>query len=110
MRMLAWQASHDALTGLQNRASFEQYLEQIIGRQQASLLQLNLDHFKMINATYGHSVGDEVLRQVCHLLRSALRESDALARIGGDGICHLAHQLPSPCGHANGRAFAQKRA
>lgn len=94
MRMLAWQASHDALTGLQNRASFEQYLEQIIGRQQASLLQLNLDHFKMINATYGHSVGDEVLRQVCHLLRSALRESDALARIGGDEFAILLTNCP----------------
>jgi diguanylate cyclase (GGDEF)-like protein/PAS domain S-box-containing protein len=94
MRMLAWQASHDALTGLQNRASFEQYLEQIIGRQQASLLQLNLDHFKMINATYGHSVGDEVLRQVCHLLRSVLRESDALARIGGDEFAILLTNCP----------------
>lgn len=94
MRMLAWQASHDALTGLQNRASFEQYLEQIIGHQQASLLQLNLDHFKMINATYGHSVGDEVLRQVCHLLRSALRESDALARIGGDEFAILLTNCP----------------
>ncbi|WP_312565898.1 EAL domain-containing protein [Comamonas sp.] len=95
MRMLAWQASHDALTGLQNRTAFEQYLEQIVGGQQASLLQLNLDHFKMINATYGHSVGDEVLRQVCHLLRSALRESDVLARIGGDEFAVLLTNCPT---------------
>lgn len=84
MRMLTWQQSHDLLTGLDNRAAFERHLLQTLGRHQASLLHLNLDHFKMINASYGHAAGDEILRQVCQQLRLALRESDAMARIGGD--------------------------
>ena len=89
MRMLAWQQSHDLLTGLDNRAAFEKYLLQAVGKYQASLLHLNLDHFKMINASYGHAAGDEILRQVCQQLRLALRESDVMARVGGDEFAVL---------------------
>lgn len=84
MRMLTWQQSHDLLTGLDNRNAFEKYLAQALGKHPASLLHMNLDHFKMINASYGHAAGDEILRQVCQQLRLALRESDVMARIGGD--------------------------
>ncbi len=84
MQMLAWQQSHDVLTGLDNRAAFEKYLQQTLGKHQATLLHLNLDHFKIINASYGHAAGDEILREVCQQLRIAVRESDVLARIGGD--------------------------
>ena len=89
MRMLAWQQSHDLLTGLDNRNAFEKCLHQIIGKYQSSLLHLNLDHFKMINASYGHAAGDEMLRQVCQQLRLALRENDVLARVGGDEFAVL---------------------
>lgn len=89
MRMLAWQQSHDLLTGLDNRAAFEKHLQQAVGKYQASLLHLNLDHFKMINASYGHPAGDEILRQVCQQLRLALRESDVMARVGGDEFAVL---------------------
>lgn len=89
VRILEWQESHDALTGLLNRFAFEKYLNNIIGEQQASLLHLNLDHFKMINVTYGHPVGDEVLRQVCSILKNALRDTDVLARIGSDEFAVL---------------------
>jgi diguanylate cyclase (GGDEF)-like protein len=89
MRMLVWQQSHDLLTGLDNRPTFEKYLHQTLGKQQATLLHLNLDHFKMINASYGHAAGDEILRQACQQLRLALRESDVLARIGGDEFAVL---------------------
>lgn len=89
MRMLVWQQNHDLLTGLDNRSTFEKYLLQTLGNQQASLLHLNLDHFKMINASYGHAAGDEILRQVCQQLRLALRETDVLARIGGDEFAVL---------------------
>lgn len=89
MRMLVWQQSHDLLTGLDNRSTFEKYLQKTLGKQQATLLHLNLDHFKMINASYGHAAGDEILRQVCQQLRLALRESDVLARIGGDEFAVL---------------------
>lgn len=89
MRMLVWQQSHDLLTGLDNRPAFEKCLHQVLGKQQVSLLHLNLDHFKMINASYGHAAGDEILRQVCQQLRLALREHDVLARIGGDEFAVL---------------------
>ena len=89
MRMLVWQQSHDLLTGLDNRPAFEKYMHQVLGKQQFSLLHLNLDHFKMINASYGHAAGDEILRQVCQQLRLALREQDVLARVGGDEFAVL---------------------
>ncbi|MBQ0133075.1 MAG: diguanylate cyclase, partial [Comamonas sp.] len=89
MRMLVWQQSHDLLTGLDNRPAFEKCMQQVLGKQQVSLLHLNLDHFKMINASYGHAAGDEILRQVCQQLRLALREQDVLARIGGDEFAVL---------------------
>lgn len=92
MRMLAWQQSHDLLTGLDNRLAFEKCLQQTLGKQPATLLHLNLDHFKMINASYGHAAGDEILRQVCQQLRMVLRESDILARIGGDDFAALLSQ------------------
>lgn len=94
MRMLQWQQSHDLLTGLDNRATFEKYLQQVLGKHQASLLHLNLDHFKMINASYGHAAGDEILRQVCQQLRLVLRESDVLARVGGDEFAVLLTHCP----------------
>lgn len=92
MRLLMWQQSHDLLTGLDNRIAFENFLQQILGKQQASLLHLNLDHFKMINASYGHAAGDEILRQVCQQLSLVLRESDVLARVGGDDFAVLLPQ------------------
>ncbi|MGN1055692.1 MAG: putative bifunctional diguanylate cyclase/phosphodiesterase [Comamonas sp.] len=94
MRMLVWQQNHDLLTGLDNRPAFEKYLGQIVGKYQSSLLHLNLDHFKMINASYGHAAGDEILRQVCEQLSLTLRESDVLARIGGDEFAVLLSHCP----------------
>ncbi len=86
---LSWQASHDALTGLANRREFETRLESIIaslGRQPAthSLMFLDLDQFKLVNDTSGHAAGDELLRHICTLLQSGLRDGDILARLGGD--------------------------
>lgn len=89
---LAWQQNHDLLTGLDNRATFAQRVEKILGQHTGSLLHLNLDHFKMINATFGHDAGDEILRQVCQQLQLALRESDILARVGGDEFAVLLDQ------------------
>ena len=95
MRMLLWQQNHDMLTGLDNRPAFEKYLQQVLGKHHASLLHLNLDHFKMINASYGHAAGDEILRQVCQEMRLALRESDVIARVGGDEFAVLLnHCMP----------------
>ncbi|WP_130904146.1 MULTISPECIES: EAL domain-containing protein [unclassified Pseudomonas] len=86
---LSWQATHDALTGLANRREFEYRLEQALhnltrqsGRH--ALMFLDLDQFKLVNDTCGHAAGDELLRHICALLQSGLREGDTLARLGGD--------------------------
>ena len=86
---LSWQATHDALTGLANRREFEYRLDlvlQNLGRQQGrhALMFLDLDQFKLVNDTCGHAAGDELLRHICALLHSGLREGDTLARLGGD--------------------------
>ncbi|KTT62605.1 diguanylate cyclase [Pseudomonas oryzihabitans] len=84
---LAWQASHDALTGLLNRREFETRLERLLAREDltcASLLFIDLDQFKIVNDTSGHFHGDRLLRQLCELLAAELGEDDCLARLGGD--------------------------
>ncbi|MCQ4166248.1 GGDEF/EAL domain-containing response regulator [Tahibacter harae] len=86
---LRWQASHDALTKLKNRAWFETQLEQEIVRlkrtdQVSMLLFLDLDRFKYINDTAGHTAGDQLLVDMSRRLSSRLRGSDHLARMGGD--------------------------
>lgn len=86
---MAYQASHDALTGLLNRREFEQQLERAIQRAvyenvNHALCYIDLDQFKVVNDVCGHSAGDELLRQLSVVLKKQLRESDALARLGGD--------------------------
>lgn len=86
---LADMAERDALTGLLNRRAILAHLEtQHRDRRQANqslcLLMCDVDHFKSINDRYGHGAGDEVLRQVAHLLCAHLREGDRVGRIGGE--------------------------
>jgi diguanylate cyclase (GGDEF)-like protein len=80
---------HDPLTGLANRVLFEEVLRRETGRASTrggdvTLLMLDLDHFKKVNDTYGHPVGDTVLRQFSGVLRSVLRRADLPARVGGE--------------------------
>lgn len=96
---LSWQATHDALTGLANRREFEYRLEQALNglaRQSArhTLMFLDLDQFKLVNDTCGHAAGDELLRHICAVLQSALREGDTLARLGGDEFGVLLENCP----------------
>ena len=82
-------AHHDPLTGLANRFSLEAVLPQSIALARrngwrVALLFIDLDRFKEINDTHGHAVGDQVLREASRRLDKVLRESDFLARIGGD--------------------------
>ena len=85
-----YQATHDTLTGLLNRWTFGQRLEQAIAEQAGAqsppfaLLLLDLDDFKAINDGYGHAAGDQVLQEVARRLRGALGTGDILARLGGD--------------------------
>lgn len=74
-------AATDILTGLNNRRAFLNSLEQ---RDGGFLILLDVDHFKRINDTYGHAVGDRVLVAVADALRSHIRQSDMIARVGGE--------------------------
>ncbi|HEX8955149.1 MAG TPA: EAL domain-containing protein, partial [Burkholderiaceae bacterium] len=86
---LAYLAQHDVLTGLPNRLLGRELLEQTIVQarrrnRRIALLFVDLDHFKQVNDTLGHSAGDEFLREVAHRLSRAVRASDIVARQGGD--------------------------
>ncbi len=86
---LAFQARHDALTGLPNRCLLKERLEQALGDARrhgwmVAVLFLDLDRFKQINDTLGHAVGDVLLQQTARRLEACLRRSDSLARMGGD--------------------------
>src|SRR5205085_11394541 len=91
---IAFMAHHDLLTGLANRALFKERIEQARGRLQQrgepfSILLLDLDHFKDVNDTLGHHVGDALLKAVAQRLQSVLGETDVFARLGGDEFASL---------------------
>jgi diguanylate cyclase (GGDEF)-like protein len=82
-------AQHDILTGLPNRSLLNQRLKQILAQAlrdgtQVACLFLDFDHFKRINDTLGHDVGDQLLQAIAQRLTKAMRESDTVARLGGD--------------------------
>jgi diguanylate cyclase (GGDEF)-like protein/PAS domain S-box-containing protein len=97
-RTLRYQAHHDVLTGLPNRMSFSEKLEQCLKNADRSntilaLFFIDLDHFKEINDSLGHGVGDKVLKKVTKLLKEALRIGDTLSRLGGDEFTVIAQNL-----------------
>ena len=88
-RALAYQASHDALTGLINRREFDLRLEAAVAAVQSgesgyALLYIDLDQFKLVNDTCGHSAGDRLIREITTILQSCVRTTDIIARLGGD--------------------------
>ena len=98
-QQLSWQASHDVLTSLANRREFEQNLASALATAKAeghhhALLFMNLDRFKLINDTCGHSAGDLLLQLLARMLQTHLRESDVLARLGGDELGALLSACP----------------
>lgn len=97
-REIEYQATHDELTGLGNRRAFELALMKCFERTRDTqhrhvVCYLDLDEFKVVNDTCGHTAGDELLRQIARLFTDGLREEDHLCRLGGDefGII-LTHQ------------------
>ncbi|MEI7556877.1 EAL domain-containing protein [Candidatus Chlorohelix sp.] len=99
--MLNYQAHHDALTGLPNRLMFNERLEQNIffarrNNTRVGLFYIDLDRFKVVNDTLGHHVGDQLLIEVAHRLRSSVRRSDSLARMGGDEFTVVLGSLKAP--------------
>ena len=93
-RQMTYQASHDALTGLVNRREFERRLQEAMESAQTgdaahALCYLDLDRFKAVNDTCGHTAGDNMLREVASIIKEAVRDSDTVARIGGDEFALL---------------------
>ena len=91
---LGYEASHDALTNLVNRRQFLRELDAAFGTASCggsgfSLVLADLDHFKIINDTYGHEGGDHVLAFLAHVFRSELGVCDLAGRLGGDEFCLL---------------------
>jgi diguanylate cyclase (GGDEF)-like protein/PAS domain S-box-containing protein len=98
-QQLLWQASHDALTGLVNRREFERRLTELIDtarvqHREHALMFMDMDNFKAVNDTCGHTAGDELLRQLTSVMLSRMRGSDTLARLGGDEFGALLESCP----------------
>ena len=98
---LRHQALHDPLTGLPNRALLQDRLQHALGRaarggEDVGALFIDLDHFKVINDSLGHDVGDELLSEVAARLSTELRDSDTLGRLGGDEFIVIAESGGEP--------------
>ena len=103
-------AHHDSLTGLPNRLLFNDRLQQAISlakrdSRQFALLYLDLDRFKPVNDTLGHNAGDEMLQAVAARIRRQVRESDTVARVGGDEFTVI---LPDIAGRNEVETVARK--
>jgi diguanylate cyclase (GGDEF)-like protein len=108
MQELQRQASLDSLTGLKNRRRFEEDLRVAMARSRrdgstGAVLMLDLDRFKEVNDSHGHQAGDRMIQEIAAVLRDRTRESDVLARIGGD---EFAIVLPR-CTPAEARVVAE---
>ncbi|MEA2570842.1 MAG: hypothetical protein QOI24_2843 [Acidobacteriota bacterium] len=98
---IEYQAYHDALTGLPNRLLFRDRLTVALAhakrlKQPVAVMFLDLDGFKLVNDTLGHSLGDELLKAIASRLRAVLREEDSIARMGGDEFTVLLGDLTRP--------------
>ncbi len=107
---LRFQAEHDPLTNLPNRLLLTYRLQGALARAQAegdrvALLYLDLDHFKNINDSLGHSVGDELLQRIGERLQSSLPRATTIARIGGDEFLLVMEHVTDP---AEAQRFAQE--
>lgn len=100
-KQLIHTATHDPLTKLTNRMVFYDRIAMELARARRNqtklaLIYIDLDYFKIINDTWGHSVGDQLLKDVAERLKTLLRESDTLARMGGDEFMYILPGVESP--------------
>ena len=86
---LRYLGTHDVLTGLYNRAYFQEQMQKLTDGQKISVLMADLDGLKLVNDTLGHQAGDNYVRRAAEVLRSAVEEGNVLARIGGDEFAAL---------------------
>jgi diguanylate cyclase (GGDEF)-like protein len=98
---IRYQAYHDLLTGLPNRTSFAEHLEEAMRRSKrfgwsVALMFLDVDRFKRVNDSLGHEAGDELLRIVASRLKTCIRETDILFRMGGDEFTVLLENIRTP--------------
>jgi diguanylate cyclase (GGDEF)-like protein len=97
---IAHMALHDALTGLPNRVLLHERLEDALGRarrgEMVATHMLDLDHFKHVNDTLGHPAGDKLLQMVADRLRGLVRETDTIARMGGDEFAIMQVAISQP--------------
>lgn len=105
-QILEYMATHDELTGLPNRYLFNDRLKHALKRaarerHALAVFLLDLDHFKELNDTYGHLKGDQILQEVARRLLSTLRQSDTVARMGGDEFCVILENITQPEDAAN---------
>ena len=102
---MSYLAHHDALTGLPNRVLFRELLEKALVRvnrgEQIAVLFLDLDHFKSVNDSLGHPVGDELLKCVAEKIVGCLKENDVCARLGGDEFAVILSAISIPADAAN---------
>ena len=93
---IRYQALHDPLTGLPNRVLFLDRLGHALARPGAevAVVLLDIDNFKLVNDSLGHSAGDELLMEIAPRLKTALRPGDTIARLGGDEFVVLLEQIP----------------
>jgi diguanylate cyclase (GGDEF)-like protein len=106
---LSARATTDSLTGIDNRATIQQKLEQAMARadrnhHQVALLMLDIDHFKQVNDTHGHQMGDRVLEKVATVLDHSKRINDAVGRYGGEEFAIVLENT----GDAGGRLVADR--
>lgn len=104
---LLLKATLDPLTGIANRGAFDTHFTQVIRKFEDtgivfSLLLLDIDHFKNVNDTWGHSIGDQAIKHVTKIIQNTLRDDDFFARIGGEEFAIFVHCVPPATSEAIG--------
>jgi len=116
-RELLFRANHDSLTGILNRRSFMERADEEVSRAARyqtpfGLILLDLDHFKIINDTYGHQAGDKVLTAVASAISGNLRDTDFCGRLGGEefgvGLLHTSPKEAELCAERIRKAVAEQ--